>query len=152
MLAVILLGLAMVICATLAMPWPSDAPGEVRARLVPYWERLAGTAPTLAEAPPSETSPTPAWVWRRVWDGLHLVLILAGVALAALAALRDDPLPWMGLVAVGVLGVFYTTGIALYNGPLAAGPGYLLVLFGAALNVLTWPGLHEMPPTHADSR
>ena len=45
--------------------------------------------------------------------------------------------PWIGLLIVGLLGTAYTAGMVLYNGPLIATPGYLLVLIGALLAVLS---------------
>lgn len=132
LLALALLGLAMVACATLAMPWPADPAGTGPA-LVPHWQRLLATGGTVG-------SPGLDWVLRRVWDAVHYLLVLGGLGLATWAALRDDPLPWLGLVAVGALGVFYTAGQVLYNGPLVAAPGYLLVLFAATLATLNRPG------------
>ncbi len=136
MLAVVFLGLAMVACATLLMAWPSDVPGEPFPRLVPHWSRLLATP--AESALPVQAAPSFGWVWRRVWDALHYALVLGGLALATAAAFREGPLPWIGLIVVGALGIFYTAGIALYNGPLCATPGYLLVLLGALLAALTW--------------
>jgi hypothetical protein len=134
MLAVGFLGLALAVCATVAMPWPSDVMGEPRARLVPHWQRLVAT-PLVAEyvAP----APDAGWVWRRAWDGLIYPVLLAGIGCAVWAAVRPRRAAWVGLGGVGGIGAFYGAGMVLYNGPLVATPGYLLVLFAALLVLLT---------------
>jgi hypothetical protein len=138
MLVVVWIGLAMLLCATLAMPWPSDLPGEGYRGLDRHWERLLAAPAPDAETTVAATPPLD-WLWRRAWDALHYFLLLAGVGLAAWASFSIRPAPWIGLMAVGVLGVLYTAGLVLYNGPLVATPGYLLVLFGSAFNALIGP-------------
>lgn len=138
MIVFVFLGLAMAVCATVGMTWPSDVPGEPFVRLVAHWDRLLAVPPEGVEAAPLAGLEALAWTWRRVWDALHYVLLLAGIGLAVWALLRDGPAPWVGLMVVGALGFFYAAGMALYNGPLIAMPGYLLVLFGALLTALTW--------------
>ena len=142
LVAIVFLGLAMAVCATVVLPWPSDVMGEPHPRLVPHWERLAGTA-ISPDFPP--VTPDIGWFWRRVWDGLDYVLLLGGLACATWAALRPRRLPWIILVGVGLLGVLYAGGVSIYNGPLVATPGYLLVLIAASLALLTWPP--APPPT-----
>jgi hypothetical protein len=138
LLAFVFLGLAMVACATAAMPWPSDVRGQANARLVSHWDRMLGTAPgTDIVALPESSGPDATWIWRRAWDGLHYGLVLGGVGLAVLAAMRRRRGPWIGLAAIGVAGTFYAGSMALYSGPLVATPGYLLVLIGGALGALT---------------
>ena len=143
LLAVVFLGLALAICATVALPWPSDVMGEPRPRLVPHWERLVGTA-ISPDFPP--VTPDVGWFWRRAWDGLDYVLLLGGLACATWAALRPRRLPWIGLATVGLLGMLYAGGVSIYNGPLVATPGYLLVLIAAALALLTWPSAPSAAP------
>jgi len=149
LLPLVFLGLAMIACATLFLTWPSDVPGEPRPRLVPHWARLVGLP--LADTPPVEAlAGTPAltfdWAWRRIWDGLHYLLLLGGLGLATWAAFTERPWPWIGLAAVGALGVIYTAGVALYVGPMCAAPGYLLVLLPALLTTLTIPRTTPITP------
>jgi hypothetical protein len=146
LLVIVFLGLAMAICATVAMPWPSDVMGEPHPRLVPHWERLAST--TVSPDFPAVT-PDIGWFWRRVWDGLDYVLLLGGLACAVWATLRPRRLPWIWLAAVGLLGMLYAGGVAVYNGPLVATPGYLLVLIAAVLALLTWQ--RPTPPEESNS-
>ena len=40
--------------------------------------------------------------------------------------------------------MLYAGGVSIYNGPLVATPGYLLVLIAAALALLTWPSAPEV--------
>lgn len=144
LLPLVLVGLAMITCATLFLTWPSDVPGEVYARLVPHWIRMLGQPAegiVLVERPL-----TFDWAWRRIWDGTHYLLLLSGFGLAAWAAHTPRPWPWIGLAAVGVLGLIYTAGLTLYVGPMCAAPGYLLVLLPALLTLLTLPGRVAITP------
>jgi hypothetical protein len=137
LIAIVFLGLAMVICATVAMPWPSDLRGQVRARLVTHWERmLEFTDEASLVFAPDPTDPDLAWVWRRAWDGLHYGMVLGGVGLALLAAVRGTRGPWIGLSIIGLAGTLYAGSMALYNAPLVATPGYLLILFASLFGLL----------------
>lgn len=136
---IVLAGLLLVLVATVLSAWPSDVPGQFRAHLVRHWERLLFVPEEGIDGLSlAETGPTIDWVWRRVWDGLHYVMLLSGLALVVWTANSERAWPWMGLGAVGVLGVGYTAGMALYNGPLLAAPGYLLVFMGVVMASPTW--------------
>ena len=134
LLVLVFLGLAIALCATLTIPWPSDVPGEPDPRLVPHWDRLAGTPPA-PDFPAA--APDLGWWWRRIWDGLYYVILLGGIGSAAWAGLQPDRKPWIGLVGVGLLGLIYTAGIVRFNGPLVAAPGYLIVLISALFVLLS---------------
>ena len=129
MLALVLLGLAMVVCGTVALTWPADVPGENVARLVRHWDRLAsagGAAPSMV------------WTLRRVMDGVHYGLLFSGLALAGWAMARRRRSPWIGLLVVGAVGVIYAAPLVLYMGAMVSAPGYLIVFLSAALTLLAW--------------
>ncbi|MBN1966049.1 MAG: hypothetical protein JW910_15475 [Anaerolineae bacterium] len=149
LLVPVVLGLVLVLAATVLMPWPSDVPGQPRALLVPHLDRLLHSNSSDVFVMDA-TGFSFAWTWRRIWDALHYLLIVAAAALITAAMLRRDPLPWVGLIAVGALGAGYTAGMVLYNGPLIATPGYLLILLPSLFAALTW---HDNPvPQSTQSR
>ena len=130
LLPVVFVGLILVICATLLIPWPAAAPGQSYTRLVPHWQRLT--------VPDTESLSAIA-VISRVGDVGYYGLVLGGLACATWAALTARRAPWWGLSLIGLLGVAYTAGMVLYNGPLVAAPGFLMMLWAALLTLLAWP-------------
>ncbi len=137
---VMLAGLLLALFAIVRMPWPPDQPPSTRYGVtVSFFERLRGEQVGVPQDAPAALSGKDArWQARRFWDGLALVVLVAGLwALPALLG-RGSPAALGALMAVGGLGVVYTLTVGLSAAAAVAAYGFGLVLFGAALS---WLGL-----------
>lgn len=117
-MAMVFLGLATVLCSLFFLQWPASPP-----------------------APPTDTTLHTARIYEQIRDdgttGLIrslvdvsiYVVILAGIACLVLALVGRRGAV-MGLIGVGVLGLVYASGTALYTGPMISVCGFTVILFG----------------------
>jgi hypothetical protein len=137
---VVLVGLLMALFAFVKMSWPPDQPPATRYGVsVSFFERLRGVQVGVPQDAPAALSGKDArWQTRRVWDGLALVMLVAGLWGLPALLWRGAPSALGTLVAVGSLGLVYTLTVGLSTAAVVAAYGFGLVLFGA---VLSWLGL-----------
>lgn len=146
LLAIVVLGLVLVTLATVLSTWPSDWPGQQRADLVHHWERTLTPPPdSLERIEGTSATVDLGWIWRRAGDGAHYSLIISGLICVVIGAQRGTRWPWSALVIIGALGVLYSAGMALYNGPMIATAGYFWILLGALFTRLGWAKQHGEP-------
>ena len=137
---VVLVGLLLGLFAFVKMPWPPDQPPATRYGVtVSFFERLRGVQVGVPQDAPAVLSGKDArWQARRVWDGLALVALVAGLWSLPALLWRGNPAALGALVTVGVLGMVYTLTVGLSTAAAIAAYGFGLVFFGAALS---WLGL-----------
>lgn len=63
-------------------------------------------------------------------DALVYILLLVGIGCIVIAWRRAWPGPLLALTLVGLLGLAYVSGTALYTGPMISVCGFSMVLFG----------------------
>lgn len=118
----IVIGAAIVVGAMFALQWPSAADGtplvtgSFTTRIANKVEAV-GIGGTLAD--------------------LSLYLIVAiGLILAVILFLRKDRAALYGVVAVGILGLAYLSGLVAYVGPMVGVCGFSLILFAGLITLL----------------
>jgi hypothetical protein len=117
LMPLVLIGLSVVILALTLLRWPAgpdaDGPG------LHHLSRILG--------PASDGGPD---ILRRLVDFMIYPVVLVGVGLLVVVLRRRSRTALIGLVAVGVLGLAYVNGMALYAGPMVSVCGFMLILFG----------------------
>jgi hypothetical protein len=141
MMALVLVGVAVVLLALLIMRWPVVGKADAPPEFGPQFQRvLAGLG--------GESQRGIAGV---VVD-LSVYAILIGVVLMALRTLRTGKRDWLGgLIVAGLLGMAYVTGMVLYIGPMISACGFSLIVFGG---VVAWlaantPESEAAPPVES---
>jgi uncharacterized membrane protein len=124
LMPLVLIGLIIVLFALALLRWPAgpdaDGPG------LHHLSRMLGPAPDGGPDIP-----------RRLLDFIIYPVVLAGVGLLVMVLRRRSRTALIGLVAVGVLGLAYVNGMALYAGPMVSVCGFMLILFGG---LVAWAG------------
>jgi hypothetical protein len=117
LMPLVLIGLSVVMFALALLRWPAgpdaDGPG------LHHLSRILGPA---ADGGPD--------ILRRLVDFMIYPVVLTGVGLLLVVLRRRSRTALIGLVAVGVLGLAYVNGMALYAGPMVSVCGFMLILFG----------------------
>lgn len=120
LIPLVLFGFLLTLIALLIAGWPTGQFGQQNVETVPHYERF--TRPLVGEG---ETLTLP----RRILDVAFYLVLLAGFAFLFLTWRRGNRSSLMGLIGVGILGLSYASGMALYNGAFVSMCGFLLILF-----------------------
>ncbi len=114
LMPIVLVGFLIVLVALLFLLWPVDS----GTRTMQHLARIIA---------PGDTE---FGLARRLLDLGIYVVVMIGFAFL-LAAWRDSKRnALIGLMAIGILGTAYGSGMALYAGPMCSICGFLLILFG----------------------
>ena len=118
LMPLVIFGLIVVLVALALLRWPTgpdaDGPG------IHHVTRILG---------PSSDSGIPD-ILRRLLDFAMYLVVMIGVGLLGMVLRRRSRTALIGLVAVGILGLAYVNGMALYAGPMVSVCGFMLILFG----------------------
>ncbi|MEP7285780.1 MAG: hypothetical protein ABI947_08430 [Chloroflexota bacterium] len=136
LLPVVFAGLMLVIVALVIMLWPTGAYGDQGVQTVPHVLRVLRPLP-------SETGLN---IPRRILDVGIYVVVLVGIGALLIAWRRGSRNALVSLIVVGVLGLSYVSGMALYTGPMVSTCGFLLIFFGG---LVAWVTSHNEPATSA---
>jgi hypothetical protein len=132
---IITLGLLLVAFALFKAPWPPDPSADSGWRTVSHLDRLRGKQAESLEITLSEKPKrSPSWYGRRVLDGAVYGLVVLGCVGIGLSLWRGTRRTSAFLTLIGGAGILYCTLVGLYSGPIIAGAGFALVLFGAGLS------------------
>jgi hypothetical protein len=127
LMPLIILGYAMALCALPVVGWPTGQFGQQNVELVRHFDRI--TRPLISEG-------DSAGLPRKILDVAFYLVLLAGFGFLVLSW-RGRRNPMLGLIGVGILGLSYASGMALYSGPLLSTCGFLLILFGGIVMLTT---------------
>ncbi len=119
LLPVTLIGIFVVLIALFFMQWPvPTARGATDHQINRMTGFLSGPTASL-----------PGFML----DALVYILLLVGIGCIVIAWRRAWPGPLMALTMIGLLGLAYVSGTALYTGPMVGVCGFSLVLFGGLI-------------------
>lgn len=130
LMPIVVIGLIIVLLALFLMRWPSPVREDPASTTVtPHFQRITVN---LAAKDPSPAS--------MILDLTIYVAVLAAMVLTLMAWRRGTRGPLSGLMIIGLLGVAYAGGMALYNGPMISICGFMFILFGALVARFALPG------------
>ncbi len=118
LMPLVFLGFLIVGTALLCVLWPPSA-GDTRTSPVNFRDRV--------ETPGLGSRINAA---QRILDLSLCLVVIVGMVLLFVAWAGHSRGALVGLITVGVLGVFYGSGMALYAGPTVSICGFMLILFG----------------------
>ncbi len=136
LLPVMLLGIFVALVALLILQWPVPTAPLTAAQTDHQVNRMIGYL-----------SGSDASLPGFLLDVAVYVLLLAGLACIVMAWMRVRRGPLVALTLIGVLGLAYVAGSALYTGPMIGVCGFTLVLFGALVAWFTLPDKDETEKT-----
>jgi len=82
-------------------------------------------------------------------DGVVYVLLIGGGLCVAIGWARGRIAALIGLTVIGLLGLAYLSGVALYNGPMIGVFGFALITFSG---VISWSVMAGAPDDEADDQ
>src|SRR5450432_3349258 len=137
LLPIVIVGFALVLVALLVLLWPNGQWGDDGVVTMPHIVRLM--TPLLHENGVN--------LPRRILDiGIYAVVV-AGLVLLVQAWRQGRRNALVGLMFVGILGLSYVSGMALYTGPMIGTCGFMLILFGG---LVAWVSTTDPTPTAPD--
>lgn len=120
---IVLLGLATVLCSLLFLLWPAGTPSQPAESSI--------HAARIFEQTQTEGA---MGLIRSLVDVSIYGVVLAGIICLVMAVMGRRGAV-LGLMGVGLLGLMYAGGMALYNGPMISVCGFTMILFGG---VVAW--------------
>lgn len=138
LMPVAMLGILVVLLALLAMQWPTPDPFDAATTTQPHPMRV------LARISSGDIAGA-------VLDSLIYGMLIAAL-LCIVVIVRQRRRSWLGgLLIVGLLGLAYTSSMALYNGPMISVCGFSLILSGA---LVAWAAAtpDDRPESRSENR
>ncbi len=119
LMPLVLLGLLIVVTALLCLLWPASPTGESRGAVVRHRDRVSLTDDSGAVN-----------LSQLFLDLAIYVIVIAGIGFLVTAWVGARREVLAGLIGVGILGIAYASGMAMYTGPAISICGFTLILFG----------------------